>query len=68
MTQIKMTMEEYIDYVEAMKTLKEQLEEVKHSLYGLAGFGLPEGPLKQLKQEITNCISQAWRLKEGGEK
>ena len=53
---------------EAMKQLEQELIQVKASLYGLAGYGLPDGPLKDLKQSITDCINQAWRLKEGGEK
>lgn len=53
---------------EAYEDLERRLQQVKASLYGLAGYGLPDGPLKDLKQSITNCINQAWRLKEGGER
>ena len=51
---------------EALEMLERDLLRIKHSLYGLAGFDLEkDSPLHKLKMSVTDCISQAWRLKEG---
>lgn len=45
----------------AFEKLEKSLKEVKASLYGLVGYNLPEGSnLHQLKQNITDCINEAW--------